>query len=460
MRWPWNRRPELKRAVERKAVLGTTKSLGSFLAFDPGGASTPSQALALYEESTTVSVPINMVADAFSVLVPVLQVGDKVVREHPVLDLLRRPSPWHDRLLFLEVLSKNYLVTGELHVVALGAVAQPPKELHPVSPKSMTPVRASEGDWAARWLCSGTTLPGAYESTPVRAGREVRYYDGPLRELWTTRNFSTRDNSLLRGQSLLVSAAREARQSILGAAHNVSLLEKGGRVSLVFHFNEDMNEDDFEEVKERVRLQYGGASQAGEIGVTAGGKLDIKEVGVNNKDMDFARLEMMAKKALALQYHVPLPLVSDERMTFNNYAEAKLALYDDAVIPLAGKVLGSLSDFLLPRYGMDPAKARLTFDQEQVTALVTRRNKELLDRKAVGVESHNELRSLLGREPYEGGDVVLVPANMVPAGTDLFTRDNEPDRIEPSGGASRPGKVPEEPTESEAVEDADEGSEE
>ncbi|MCH8302544.1 MAG: hypothetical protein IH912_07300, partial [Proteobacteria bacterium] len=45
-------------------------------------------------------------------------------------------------------------------------------------------------------------------------------------------------------------------------------------------------------------------------GVTAGGALDIKELGVNNKDMDFANLQDMARTAVALQYKFPLPLLS------------------------------------------------------------------------------------------------------------------------------------------------------
>ena len=80
---------------------------------------------------------------------------------------------------------------------------------------------------------------------------------------------------------LLVSAASEARQHILGNDHNISILEKGGRVSLVFHFDADLSPDDFEATKDRVRAQYGGASNAGEIGVTSGGKLDIKETGTS-----------------------------------------------------------------------------------------------------------------------------------------------------------------------------------
>jgi hypothetical protein len=36
----------------------------------------------------------------------------------------------------------------------------------------------------------------------------------------------------------------------------------------------------------------------------------------------------------------------------------------------------------------------------------------------------------MNREPYDGGDVILKAANLIPAGTDNFLDDNDPDVIE------------------------------
>lgn len=420
MRWPWEKRRETK-----SAVLGLTDELGKFLIFGETGAETPSSALNLYEKSTAVSVPINKIADPFSVIKPVLVLdGTKMVYKHPVLDRIKNPSPDYTMELFLEVMAKNFLITGEAVVVGLGNVDRPPLELQPLSPSVLSPVEGP-GGLTERHIVAGNTLPGNYVRA-VDKGR-VRYLNGGFRELCQIRNFSTRGNALLRGQSLLVAAAKEARSHILGTQHNISLLEKGGRVSLVFHFDEDMDEDEFEAVKARVIEQYGGAPVAGQIGVTAGGKLTIKEMGISNRDMDWPSLMKIAQKSVALQYNVPLPLITDERQTMNNYKEGKVALFDDAVIPLSRRVLGALSDFLLPKYRLDPTKATIALNPDEVTALVERRNDELLKRKKISVESTNELRAILGREPTDGGDKVLVPANMIPVGTDLFTTDNAPD---------------------------------
>jgi len=413
-----------KKNIERKsATLGLNDELGSFLIFGTReGASTPSSALSLYDDSTAVSVPVNLVAESFASIEPVLKVDGKIITKHPILDLLAQPSPFYTQDLFFEVLGKDYLITGETEIVALGSVNSPPLELQPISPKNVS-INQGSGGINSRIIVSGETLTGSYNIAKTK--RRVRYLNGSLLEIKQIRNYTTKENSLLRGQSLLKSASAEARQHIQGNNHNVSLLENGGRVSLVFHFDEDLNPDDFEAVKERVLSQYGGTGNAGKIGVTSGGKLDIKEMGTSNKDMDFANLQEIAKRAVALQYKVPLPLVTTDAATFNNYVEAKLALYDDAVLPLADRIFAGLTNLLVPRYGLDPAKVKITYDEDQITALEKRRNENLKLRRDLNLESTDELREVIGKGKVDGGSAIMVPSNLIPLGTNLFEEGAE-----------------------------------
>ena len=420
LQWPVKfntREPETK-----SMVLGTSESLGSFLMFGRGSANTPSGALSLYDKSTAVSIPVNMVADAFASIAPVIKFKEEILDDHEVLDLLNTPSPFYSRTLFLEMLAKDYLVTGEAEVVALGGINRPPIELQPISPRNVS-INESLNGVNGSFIIAGNTLAGNYLLT--RARQRIRYLDGGLREIKQIRNYSTRNNSLLRGQSLLVSASKEALQHIKGGDHNISLLDNGGRVSLVFHFDADLNTDEFEETKQRVRDQYGGTQKAGMIGVTSGGKLSINEMGTNNKDMDFANLQQMAQRAVALQYKVPLPLLTTDASTFNNYKEARAALYLDAVLPLADRIFGGLTDMLMPRYNLDPNDFRITYDKTKIEALTALALEELKLRKEINIESDNELRATIGRKPYTGGDVVLKPANLIPAGTDIFAEVGE-----------------------------------
>ena len=425
---PTSRKHYEPRTIEVKGALGSTTELGSFMMFGTETPATAAGAIRLYEQSSAVANPVHMIADQFQLFEPVLmEVGTGDIEDkHPLLDRLRSPAPDFTLELFLQKLAIDYLVTGEAVVAAIGNVDFPPVELQPLSPQDLTVVEGN-GGYAAKWDVSGNSMSGAYVGTVVKGVR--RFIRDPLSELRVVKRYSTKSGSLLRGQSVLYSAAKDARQNIAGGEYNLSLLRDGGRVSLVFHFEENMADDAWEATKKRVRETYGGPDGE-KIGVTSGGKMDIKQLGLSSRDMDFEKLQQMTKFALAVAYHVPIPLLTTDAMTYNNMGEAKLMLFDDAVIPLARKMLGDLGAWLLPRYKLDPNQYELTFNPEKIEPLVDRRNARLKARRDLSLETINELRRELPNRPdVENGDQILVPGTMVPlddVGLDL-TQDVAPD---------------------------------
>jgi len=411
--------------VEFKAVLPTQievpldQTISNFLRYGYTEAHSPSAAMALYDKSSFVSIPINKISKPFSCLDPIMydRVDQVVMREHPVLSLLRKPAPLWSQELFFKALANNYLITGDCVIVATGGPTRPPLELVPISPKEISVVEGQDG-FPHHVQVAGNYFNGQYFAEIKQ--NEIRYTDGEFRELHLIREYATDRGSRMRGQSVLKSASRDVTQAILGTEHNVSMLEKGGRISLIFHYDEDFDDEDYELTKKRVMDQYGGASKAGQVGVTSGGKLDIKETGVSNKDMDYRNLHEQIKMTLALLYDVPLPLVSLDASTMNNYEIAIRALYDDAVIPLAKVLLNGLGEFILPRYKMDPARYAITFDQNQITALRMRTLEELKVRSDINIESDNELRVFISREGYSGGHRILKASGLIPVGEDLM----------------------------------------
>src|SRR3546814_11933217 len=109
--------------------------------------------------------------------------------------------------------------------------------------------------------------------------------------------------------------------------------------------------------------------------------MEIKEAGTNNKDMDYATRDAVAREALFLRYKIPLPLVSNDAATDNNMSHAVFQLYDRCVLLLADVLLDGLGRFLLPRYGLVPSRFCLTFNPESIDALVSRRVDMLLKRQ-------------------------------------------------------------------------------
>ncbi len=383
-------------------------------------ASGPKQAFDLYESSTAVSVPVHYIAGAGSVVDPVIRLQDgTIIREHPVLDLLAHPSADFTAELFMDNMLRNRLVTGECYVVALGSLTGPPAELIPISPKSVNPLMGSNG-FVSNFTIGSNILPGVYTRSKEAIG--IRFTRDKTAELKQIRNFSTSDGSLMNGQSPLLSASSEIRQHVLGVHHNTRLLEQGGRLSLLVSFSEDMGVDDFEEAKRAIRREFGGAGNAGKIAVTTGGAMDMKEMGMTNRDMDWGTLQDHAKMAVASSFRFPLVLIFIEASSFNNIATAKVMMWDDAVLPLLNDVYGGLSDFLFPRYPDLPPNAKLGVDESEIPALVDRKLDQMIKRRAINAETDNEIRRLMGREEIgKIGDTIRDGAGKVPLGEDFLS---------------------------------------
>jgi HK97 family phage portal protein len=383
-------------------------------------ARTPQTCLNLYDQSLAVTMPVRKIADKLAELDPVIIKDKAKITKHPILDFLKNPSSDHTQYLFLKQIATYYLVTGEFFVVYLGNEKSAPKEAYPISPQYLS--HNSANGFLTQFEISGDLLTGCY----YRNGQVYTEKGVGLRTLTHHRDFSTRDNSMMRGQSILISASNYARQQTLGVMHNLSVLEKGGRMSLIFHFENDMDEDEFSAVRSKVNEQYAGVANAGAIGVTAGGKLDVKNLSMTNNDMDWSRGMEMATQAVALAYNYPLQLLTVDASTFNNLATGIEMLYDDAVTPLSKVVFGGIQRDIGKRFGLGPGEI-LTYDEDKIPSLKRRTLDEVTKVKELGIESDNELRNRIGREDYIGGDLIYKPSQMVPVGEDVVNNDPEMD---------------------------------
>lgn len=429
----------------KSVVLGINDTLGALLALgQTGKIASPSAAMQAYENSADVATPVNMIAEAAAetqLILKNMETGERLQR-HPLLDLMRRPHAEFSRARFVETAVKYYLIAGECPVVAFGRQGEPPQGLLPINPTWLS-ANPSQADGLARsWDVTSPAGEGHYV-VEEKSVRERRYFAGPLAELKIVKAFSTKDNGLLRGQSRLVSASKMVWQGIQGDDYNLALLQNGGRYSLIFSFKSVMDRDTYKEARAQIREQFGGPSKAGSVIVTQGGDLDVKEGSATARDMEFGEGQRRVMHALFLAYRIPLPLVTIEASTLNNYTTALRAFWDDAVTPSLGRVLGELGEWLMPRFGLDPTKWTLSYDENEVPALLERWLEQLKKRAELGLESINEIRAEMpGRGDAEGGDEILVQGTLVPLS--VISDPPEPDPLlDPAllmPGAKKPGK--------------------
>lgn len=420
--------------IEKKSA--TLESLiGSFLNTSQLTAHTPSGALRLYRQSSPVSIVINKIARKAQQLRPVILTdsGKNVETSHAILDLLDNPSPEWNRSRFMESLFINFLVTETFYIWAGGNVNRPPLEMAPVNVDSVT-INDSGQDIPLSYQINQGPYQGVFKRTEARVGgkRTVRYLNGNMAELHVVRGVDTKTSSGLHPQSRLTPIQDEINQVLQANKHNLAMLENGGRLSLLFTLKGDISDGSFEDARTTIMDKYSGSGAAGSIGVVSGDDTTVQEFGISPKDMDFKSMQETAILRVAQEYDIPGVLVLNDSATFNNMAEAREMMWDDAIIPVVRSVYEGIEDFLVMRFGLQDADIDLWFDEIRVPALRMRRITEVQARRTANVETINELRPILGRDDdVDGGDVIYQAATLIPVGQSTLT-DPGRDIVKPS----------------------------
>lgn len=414
-----------KTRIETKATgsIITDIDSNSFLYYALAGGSrlTPFQTAAFYQSSSAVASAIDIIADEIEQIEPYLRDAEgEMSQDNDVVKLIKDPNPRQDRRSFLGDLARNWLLNHNSFVFAVGNIKRLPLELWSINPQVINIQEAADLYPHHYTINEGIGTRSYYRD---EIGSQWRYVANEVSEIYHIMGFSSMRTKLW-GDSPLQAAALEVRQQLAGKNHNLALLNNGGRLSLVAVFRDPMNEEQYKDRKTKLNESLAGSGNAGGIAVISSEDLELKEMGINNKDMDYANLDSMAEMSIYKRYKIPLPLVTTEASTYNNVQNAKFDLYDRAVLPAFQILMDGLSQLLLPRVGINPEEQRLTFNPEQITALRGRMLEELDIRKKINVETPNELRSLLpGRKDIEGGDRVYMPATLVPLGEGMLSEE-------------------------------------
>lgn len=180
---------------------------------------------------------------------------------------------------------------------------------------------------------------------------------------------------------------------------NKALLDNAARPSgaLVYEPGEGtpLTPEQFDRLRGELEASFAGAANAGRPMLLEGG-LKWQALSLSPADMDFVGLKAAAAREIALSFGVPpmlLGLPGDA--TYSNYREANKALWRQAILPLAGKILDALAEGLRPWFdGMT-----LSVDLDQVGALSEDRERLWAQVTAAVFLNDDEKRAMLGLAP-------------------------------------------------------------
>jgi HK97 family phage portal protein len=130
-----------------------------------------------------------------------------------------------------------------------------------------------------------------------------------------------------------------------------------------------LTDSQYTRLREEIDTQFSGAHAAGRPLLLEGG-LEWQEMSTTPRDMDFVACKDSAARDIALALGVPPQLLGiPGDATYSNLAEARLALWEQTVLPLLDHVTERLEAGLGHYYGDTPA---LAYDSNAISALTPR----------------------------------------------------------------------------------------
>ena len=365
-----------------------------------------------YRKNAIVYRCVNEIANGAACIPFKLFQGDDELDKHPLLSLLRRPNPTQAGVEYFQAVYSYLLLSGNNYAIR-SDVSGEVRELYLLRPDRVKIKPSKTATPESYEYILGGRVVKSYEADPVTGESEVKHMKlyNPLDDYY--------------GLSPLMAAAVDIDNHNAINKHNISLLNNGARPSgaIVFKPQSDrglpiqLTDGQRQSLKDDLDVKYTGAANAGKP-LLLEGDFDWREMGLSPKDMDFLQQRNMAAKDIALCFGVPSQLIGiPDAQTYANVQEARLALYEETIMPLARRVQSDLNEWLSPVYGDE---IRIEYDFEAVPAMVERRRRvyeNVTQAVREGIISRNEARERLGLEPIQGGDDVYIAANLFPLGS-------------------------------------------
>lgn len=351
-----------------------------------------------YRQNAIVFRSVQAISDAVASVPWTAWRGEQELDAHPILDLINNPNPRDSRSQYLQQKVGFLMLSGnsyEEHVEQGGAV----RELYQLRPDRMKIIPGAHG------------FPQAYEYTVGQ--RKVRFDVDPLTLRGSVRHmrlFNPTDDWY--GMSPIEAGAYAVDTHNQAGAWIQSLLQNSARPSgaLVVADDKALNDEEFNRLKTQLDEQYAGAKNAGRPMLLEGG-LDWKVMGLSPSDMALIETKLSAARDIALALGVPPQLLGiPGDNTYSNYQEARLAFWEDTVIPLVNMIADDWNASLGERFG----GVMLKPDFDQVPAIVEKKRSQWSMLDATQSLTLNEKREAMGYPPVDGGDVLMVPMSSIP----------------------------------------------
>lgn len=351
-----------------------------------------------YKRNVIAYQAINKKAQAVAQIPWVLKSkDDKEIIDAPILSALKKPNPAQSFKEWLEATVGFYSIAGNNYWEKTTNGRGDPLEFYALRPDRMTIKVGTDG------------MP---EQFMYKVNTDGVVWDAEQNLIRHCKTFNPLDD--VYGMSPIEAAAYSIDQHNESNKWLQGLLQNGAAPSGMMASDEELSDETFNRLKAEIDEKYSGGSNAGRPLLLDGG-LKWQQLGLSPQNMSIIDTKLTSARDIALALGVPPLLLSIQGdSTYSNYKEARLAFYEETIIPLAQLFVDEFND-----WNEDALKGnRFELDLNKVPAMIDKRMTlwEMAD-KSTDL-TINERREIKGFDPIKDGDVVYISTNQIPLSFD------------------------------------------
>ena len=316
------------------------------------------------------------------------------ITKHPILSLLNKPNPSGSYTDFFECLYMYQNISGNSYVLAVLNRDNCPVELYSLRPDRVKVV-AGKG-----------YKPQGYQyevgSNKVTYAVDPDTGKSPILHI---KNFHP--NSDWYGLSPIEAAVYSIEQHNQCGRWNQSLLQNGARPSGALIVKDShgkpasLSGEQYIKLKNSIDEMFSSPQNAGRPLLLEGG-LEWKEMSLSPKDMDYISSKNSSARDIALAFGVPPQLLGiPGDNTYSNLSEARIALWEQTIIPLADRFVNHFNTWISQYFGEDLV---LESNIDKIPALAAKREVVWERVQKADFLTINEKREMVGFGPIKEGD--------------------------------------------------------
>lgn len=331
--------------------------------------------------------------------------GDtELVTDHELNDTLNRPNPTSSWGKFMYRTAAFLTMTGNAFPEGVWLQTRQskyPSELYSLRPDRITPIVDEKAGGISRYKYTTHSGSTHFDVDPISGYCDLLHLNlfHPNNDFW--------------GAGPVEPSARDIDSHNEATDWNMSLIRNQGRPGMVFTIVGDISDDDFERFERQIDEKFSGPQGAGKsIIITGDSGTKAAPYTLKPSDMEFVEGGRELARKIALAFGVPpmlLGIPGDN--TYSNQKEARLAFYEGTVAFYLKLIYGELNQWIF----RDPKeKLLLKHNLDDLPALEPRWESKWERATKADFLTINEKRAMTGYEKANDGDVIFVPAGMVP----------------------------------------------